>query len=342
LDYSHAGDDFPEQVRHRLNDSIPASLYCEHCRRSFQVLSDGIPVLWSDVLKESLLSGSAAFAAVARDKAAETDVKAANHFVYERVIVEYEPKKIHADQATSQRLANVLSGFNLHRPSRHLDVGCGPGNVLESTNPADFELKVGCDISVQALRMTKSKGYLVVLGDAERLPFVDGYFDLITGYSLLHHLFDPKRFMAESYRVLRDRGALVTDFDPNKHAANYGPLALGVYRSRRHMYRFIPGAMKQRFARDTNELEQRNQLAEFHNAPGLGFDPEALRLDLTDIGFHVHHVYLHNKSETVIKPGRYSRPQLANFVAQSLSFRNPFSRYYADAVLTASEKKTSS
>jgi hypothetical protein len=155
------------------------------------------------------------------------------------------------------------------------------------------------------------------------------------------HMLDAYRFMAVCYRVVRDRGALVTDFDPNKHAANYGPLALGVYRSRRHIYRFIPGAMKQRFARDTNELEQRNQLAEFHNAPGLGFDPVDLRRDLADVGFHVHHVYLHNKSETVIKSSRYSRPKLANFVAQSLSFHNPFSRYYADAVLTASEKKAS-
>lgn len=329
---------FPDMVRQRLNDPIPAALKCERCQRAYPVLTDGIPVLWSDVLRESLLKGSAEAEAVDRAKAAEQDVKSANHFVYERVIEEYENKKIHANTATSQRLESVLGQLHLQRPGRHLDVGCGPGNVLEGTSDAAFATKIGCDISLQALRKTKSKGFLGILGDAEKLPFADNQFDLITGYSLLHHLYDPKRFMGESYRVLRNHGALVTDFDPNKHAANYGPLAMWLYRSRGHLYRFIPGARKKRFARGTKELEQRNRLAEFHNAPGLGFDPDQLRRDLASVGFRVHHVFLHNKWETTILGNQYSRPQLPNFVAQALSLRNPFARRYADAVLTASEK----
>lgn len=338
LEYVTSDFSFSGQVHQRLHDAIPAALRCEQCQRAYPVLSDGIPVLWSDVLRDSLLQSSAESTAVDRERAAETDVKSANHFVYERVIEEYETKKIHANPATSQRLNSVLRELDLQRPGRQLDVGCGPGNVLEATSDADFDVKIGCDISLQALRMTRSKGYAVVLGDAERLPFADDQIDLVTGYSLLHHLYAPKRFMAESYRVLRDRGALVTDFDPNKHAANYGPLAMAVYRSRGRLYRFIPGARKKRFARATKELEQRNRLAEFHNAPGLGFDPEALRRELTDVGFRVRHVYLHNKWETQVESSRFTRPQLPNLVAQTLSFRNPFSRRYADAVLTASEK----
>lgn len=107
---------------------------------------------------------------------------------------------------------------------------------------------------------------------------------------------------------------------------------------RRHLYRLIPGAHRTRFARGDEELERSNEVAEFHNAPGLGFDPDELREELASAGFQVHHVYLHNTLEPAIQNSRYCRPRLTNFVAQLLSLRNPFLRRYADAVLTASEK----
>lgn len=177
-----------EDARRIFEDPMLCNLRCFDCKRDFPVLSDGIPVLWSDVLRESLVDQGRERTQVVRSNAREQDVKAANFFLYERVIDEYETKKIHANDVTTNRLNDALRQVAISAPARHLDVGCGPGNMLERTSDSLFPVKIGCDISVQALRMTKSKGFLVVLGDAERLPFADDLFDLVTGYSLLHHL----------------------------------------------------------------------------------------------------------------------------------------------------------
>lgn len=303
-------------------------------------MCDGIPVLWSDTLRRSLLREPGSAHAQNRSTASELDVKAANFVVYETVITEYETKKIHSNSATNDRLQSALRKIlSISQKGSHLDVGCGPGNVLEATNANQFELKVGCDISLKALRLTKAKGFCVVLGDAERLPFADGVFDLVTAYSLLHHLYDPACFMSDAFRVLRNSGGLVTDFDPNKLSAAYGAAALGLFRARRYLYYLLPGARKTRFGCDPL-LEQSNELAEFHNAPGLGFDPDRLKQQLTNTGFEVVHLCLHNTLEPSIRTGRYCRPRLSNFVAQVLSCRNPMLRRYADAVLTASRKPT--
>jgi ubiquinone/menaquinone biosynthesis C-methylase UbiE/uncharacterized protein YbaR (Trm112 family) len=327
-------------VSQAFNETLLCGLRCSGCNREFPVLSDGIPLLWSDVLRDSLLRRQAVDPNAARANAREQDVKAANFFVYERVIHEYESKKIHANSVTTQRLHSALGEFSLPANARHLDVGCGPGNVLESTSDEQFTTKVGCDISLQALRTTKAKGYLVVLGDAERLPFRNETFDLITGHSLLHHLYEPKRFMAEAFRLLRPSGGLITDFDPNKHSAAYGPLAMTLFRLRKHLYRMLPGAHRTRFGRDSEELVRSNEVAEFHNAPGLGFAPEILRTNLARAGFRVRHIFLHNTLDPSIRHSTYCRPRLTNFVAQLLSLRNPFRRQFADAVLTSSEKVT--
>jgi ubiquinone/menaquinone biosynthesis C-methylase UbiE/uncharacterized protein YbaR (Trm112 family) len=324
-------------ARQAFQESPTQQLSCAKCDREFPILKGGIPVLWSDVLKASLLSARRSVDQTSREAVSEHDVKAANFDVYEAVIGEYETKKIHSNSVTNDRLHAALRDFEFRPGAVQVDVGCGPGNVLEATPDDVFTLKIGCDISVHALRVTKAKGFAVVLGDAERLPFRDETVDLITGYSLLHHLYDPSRFMAEAFRTLRARGGLVTDFDPNKHSAAYGPMAMLVFRARKYVYCVLPGAHKSRFGRNP-QLEESNRLAEFHNAPGLGFDPEKLRSTLSQVGFEVLHIGLHNTLESTISYNRYCKPRLANFTAQLLSFRNPALRKYADTVLTSSRK----
>lgn len=73
------------------------------------------------------------------------------------------------------------------------------------------------------------------LADAKRLPFESGSFDVVASNTILHHIGDPREFLAEAWRVLRPGGAfLIRDlFRPptaeraeelvRTHAANAEP-----------------------------------------------------------------------------------------------------------------------
>jgi SAM-dependent methyltransferase len=88
-----------------------------------------------------------------------------------------------------------------------LDVGCGTGINLSYFSR--YGSTVGLDISQDALRFCSQRGLSNVLqGDAERLPFEDNSFDLITALDLLEHL-DDKQALAEFHRVLKPNGFLI-------------------------------------------------------------------------------------------------------------------------------------
>jgi alkylated DNA repair protein alkB family protein 8 len=70
-----------------------------------------------------------------------------------------------------------------------LDVGCGNGKYLD--NPTTYN--IGCDLSLNLLKICKSKGFEVVLCDMTRLPFRCEVFDNVICIAALHHVISEKR-----------------------------------------------------------------------------------------------------------------------------------------------------
>lgn len=86
-----------------------------------------------------------------------------------------------------------------------LDVGCGTGANLEMLS--EFGQAEGVDVSADALTFCRARGLANVRqGEAERLPYEDEAFDLVTGLDVVEHLDDDLAGLKEMHRVLRPDG----------------------------------------------------------------------------------------------------------------------------------------
>ncbi len=104
-----------------------------------------------------------------------------------------------------------------HPPSRILDVGCGPGDLtllLPQHYPTAYV--VGLDFTREMVERAAGNAAArregratFVRGDALRLPFPDGSFDLVTSAFLLRNLPDLAHGFREMARVLRPGGVLL-------------------------------------------------------------------------------------------------------------------------------------
>lgn len=82
-----------------------------------------------------------------------------------------------------------------------VDVGCGPGNVnanLQET-PA---LLIGVDVSLGALQMARAYGYTPLRADAQDMPLISGFADLVVVNASIHHCDDMAAALAESARLV--------------------------------------------------------------------------------------------------------------------------------------------
>ena len=88
---------------------------------------------------------------------------------------------------------------------RILDVGCGTGANLEMLG--ELGRADGVDISEDALAFCKARGLdRVRLGAAEKMPYEDASFDLVTALDVVEHLDDDVAGLEEMLRVLKPGG----------------------------------------------------------------------------------------------------------------------------------------
>jgi SAM-dependent methyltransferase len=92
-----------------------------------------------------------------------------------------------------------------------LEVGCGTGLIMRGLADTARRL-AGVDISPGMLAEARRRGFDVVEGDAQRLPFADETFDLAYSFKVLAHVPDIRLAMREMARVLRPGGRLVAEF----------------------------------------------------------------------------------------------------------------------------------
>jgi len=111
-----------------------------------------------------------------------------------------------------------LAELGIPAGARGLDIGCGQGRYLGELARAGYRMH-GVDYSIGQLReaaanlrATGAPAVPLLQGDAQALPFPDGWFDFAYSINAFHHLPSPEaqlRAAAEVVRVLRPGGAFV-------------------------------------------------------------------------------------------------------------------------------------
>lgn len=110
---------------------------------------------------------------------------------------------------------NILTSALPHeRTMNVLDVGTGPGYMALAFAEMGHSV-TAVDISREMLKKAKQKAYDqgatidFYHGDAEKLPFMDGQFDLIVSKYLLWTLPSPDAFLHECQRLLSPEGIIL-------------------------------------------------------------------------------------------------------------------------------------
>jgi ubiquinone/menaquinone biosynthesis C-methylase UbiE len=126
-----------------------------------------------------------------------------NEVIHE--VVEAKRSKICYNLILDLITKRIASG----RKYRILDVGCGDGSFIARFN--EYCETFGVDISQVAVKMAKEVGIDAYAVDvsSQKLPFQDGYFDIIYMGDVIEHLTNPDYAVREANRVLEQNGFLV-------------------------------------------------------------------------------------------------------------------------------------
>lgn len=107
----------------------------------------------------------------------------------------------------SDKTANVFSRFIADRTcegQKLLDVGCG---CLEM--PEYLRLTSATVYGIDPFAGDKKRQFIFKQGVAEKIPFDDNFFDVVTIATSLDHFLDPGKGIRECYRVLSSNGKLL-------------------------------------------------------------------------------------------------------------------------------------
>jgi SAM-dependent methyltransferase len=125
-------------------------------------------------------------------------------------------------------LRQLIAGGWIDAASRVLEVGCGTGNYSGAVSAATGCRCRGVDPSAEMLSRARRRQATVDFraGEAGRLDFEDGVFDVVFSVDVIHHVRDRERAFGEASRVLRGGGRICTVTDSESIIRNRQPLAV--------------------------------------------------------------------------------------------------------------------
>jgi ubiquinone/menaquinone biosynthesis C-methylase UbiE len=133
------------------------------------------------------------------------------------IFTDFEQNRIKEKLLFCKNLLDINSNL------KAFDFGCGSGNLSNHLLNLDFKV-VGGDVSQNFLDLTSKKfssNFSTIKLNGENLKYlVDNTFDLVSTYSVLHHVPDYMSAIKEMYRVLKPGGIMYLDHEVNEHYWN--------------------------------------------------------------------------------------------------------------------------
>jgi SAM-dependent methyltransferase len=125
-------------------------------------------------------------------------------------------------------LEAILSGSNLHRGSKVLELGCGTGNYLRAIGSRTGCSAWGIDPSSDMLNQARSRQPEVawICAPAENPAITDVQFDFVFTVDAVHHFQDRARVFSEVIHLLRNTGTFCIATDSEEIIQNRTPLSI--------------------------------------------------------------------------------------------------------------------
>jgi SAM-dependent methyltransferase len=111
----------------------------------------------------------------------------------------------------SEARARILRLAEIATRKRVLDLGAGYGIITSELRRRTSGIVIALDPIMEAIRNIERP---VVAGDASRLPFLSGSFDLIFSQNVLMWIRESQKAVAEVFRILDTKGVWVS-FEPD-------------------------------------------------------------------------------------------------------------------------------
>lgn len=104
----------------------------------------------------------------------------------------------------------LVSEARVHEGDRILDVACGTGTLLAEFARRYRVEAYGIDIAENMISVAGAShpGVRFCVGDCTAMPFIDGFFDVVTVCAAFHHFGEPERFVREAARVMAPGGRI--------------------------------------------------------------------------------------------------------------------------------------
>ena len=97
----------------------------------------------------------------------------------------------------------------LKRKSCIVDLGCGPGNLLDRISKKS-RLIIGLDRSISALQFCQSRGYeFLARADFNETPIASNIIDCVFSIDVIEHLNNDEKALSEIHRILKPGGISV-------------------------------------------------------------------------------------------------------------------------------------
>lgn len=154
-------------------------------------------------------------------------------------------KKIESLYCRIVDAAKIRSVTNYKKKGKLLDVGCGSGSFLLNMQKRGWQV-YGVDTSIEACALVNDElKQNVFSSEIEGCHFPVAYFDVITLWHVLEHVYNPNQVLTEVNRILKKDGILIVEVPNIKNPVfkltkeHYFALDIP-----RHLYHYTPKTLE--------------------------------------------------------------------------------------------------